>query len=196
MSHELVMDESKQIFKLDKETITFKIDSSNISKLSSMKNSHQFQALSEEDIHITNITSEFIALRTKTTKKENYSVHPIYCVIPPNSTQSLNIILYYKAGVKLDSKGHKFRFEGFIIPESQKNNEVKELFNDYIQKGIKVIGNKQKRYVKFIEGNEEESQQDTNLLKSSNNFLLNSNASIYSNINNYTMAEDKKIIHF
>jgi hypothetical protein len=185
------MDESKEIIKLDREIITFKIDSSSINKLSSLHNSQQYQALSEEDIRITNITSEFLAFRTKTTKKENYSVHPIYCIIPPKSIQTINIILYYKAGLKIDSKGHKFKFEAFVIPESQKNDEVKELFNDYIKKGIEVRGNIQKRNVKFIDDTEED-QRDSNILKSSKNIMANSSASIFSNINNFTVAEDTK----
>lgn len=191
MSHDLIMDESKEIFKLDREIITFKIDSSSINKLSSLHNSQQYQALSEEDIRITNITSEFLAFRTKTTKKENYSVHPIYCIIPPKSIQTINIILYYKAGLKIDSKGHKFKFEAFVIPESQKNDEVKELFNDYIKKGIEVRGNIQKRNVKFIDDTEDD-QRDSNILKSSKNIMANSSASIFSNIHNYTVAEDTK----
>jgi hypothetical protein len=191
MSRDLIMDESKEIFKLDREIITFKIDSSSINKLSSLHNSQQYQALSEEDIRITNITSEFLAFRTKTTKKENYSVHPIYCIIPPKSIQTINIILYYKAGLKIDSKGHKFKFEAFVIPESQKNDEVKELFNDYIKKGIEVRGNIQKRNVKFIDDTEED-QRDSNILKSGKNIMENSSTSIFSNINNYTVAEDTK----
>jgi hypothetical protein len=191
MSRDLIMDESKEIFKLDREIITFKIDSSSINKLSSLHNSQQYQALSEEDIRITNITSEFLAFRAKTTKKENYSVHPIYCIIPPKSIQTINIILYYKAGLKIDSKGHKFKFEAFVIPESQKNDEVKELFNDYIKKGIEVRGNIQKRNVKFIDDTEDD-QRESNILKSGKNIMANSSASIFSNINNYTVAEDTK----
>ena len=188
MSHELMMDESKEIFSLDKEILLFKIDQLSLNKLSSQlssNNNNHIQALSEQDINITNLTSEYIAFRTKTTKKGNYSVNPIYCIIPPNSTQSLNIIFYDKPGVKLNSKGHKFKFEGFIIPESQKNQELKDLFNEYIRKGIKVKGNVQKRIVQFSDKNE-----DSNILRSTNNNLTNSNLSSFNSY--YSIADNIK----
>ena len=173
------MDVSKEIFILNKEILLFKINS-NQSILSSHSSLHSsdLKPLSEENITVTNITSEYIAFRAKTTKKDNYTVNPTYCVIPPNQSQVLNIILYNKSHGKLDSKGHKFKFEGFIIPESKKNEIVKNLFQDYIQQGIKVVGNSQKRYVQFLEENNEE-----------NNLLIKSSGSI---ISNYTVAEDKK----
>ena len=184
MSRDLIMDVSKEIFTLNKEILSFKINQSNLSRLSSHSSIHagNLQPLSEEDILITNLTSEYLAFRTKTTKKENYSVNPTYCIIPPNGTQVLNFVFYNKSGEKLDPKGHKFKFEGFIIPESQKNEDVKNIFQDYIKNGKKVVGNSQKRYVEFSEENDEGS----NLLRGSNNSLGNSNLS------NYTIADEQK----
>ena len=175
------MDVSKEIFTLNKEILLFKINPSTQSKLSSLSSVHStdLKPLSEESIIVTNITSEYIAFRAKTTKKDNYTVNPTYCIIPPNESQVLNIILYNKSGGKLDYKGHKFKFEGFIIPESIKDEEVKNIFKDYIQQGIKVVGNSQKRYVQFSEEN-----------KDVNNLLAKSTGSFMSN---YTVAQDKKI---
>ena len=155
MSHDLIMDTSKEIFKLNKDILLFKINPSNQLKLSSHSSlqSSNLKPISEEDITVTNLTSDYLAFRAKTTKKDNYTVNPTYCVIPPNENKILNILLYNMIGQNLDSKGHKFKFEGFIIPESRKDEEVKDIFKDYIQKGIKVIGNSQKRYVKFSEEN-------------------------------------------
>ena len=184
MSRNLIMDESKEIFTLNKEILSFKINQSNLSKLSSHSSIHSgnLHSISEEDILVTNLTSEYLAFRTKTTRKENYAVNPTYCVIPPNSTQNLNLVLYNRTGEKLDPKSHKFKFEGFIIPESQKDEDIKNLFKDYIKNGKKVIGNSQKRGVQFLEENDEGS----NILRGSNNSLGNSNLS------NYTVAEEKK----
>ena len=181
MSQELVMDMSKEIFTLDKDILVFKINPSNLSKLSSHSSLHSndSQALSEENVTVTNLTSDYLAIRTKTTKKEKYAVNPLYSVIPPNGTKVLNFTYYNKIGEKNDPKGHKFKFEGFIIQENQKDEDIKKLFHDYIKNGTKVVGNAYKRYVRF-------SEEDDGILRASNNSLGSSNLS------NYTMADDKK----
>ena len=180
MPKDLVMDESKEVFKLDKDVLSFRINYSNLSKLSSLSSSSskQLQPLSEEQILITNLTSEYLAFRTKTTKKELYIVNPTFCIIPPNSTQVLNFKFHNKPGEKLDPKNHKFKFQGFIIPESKKDLDVKELIKEYTQNGEKVVGNEKKCCVKFLEEN------DNSILSGSINNLTSSN------ISNYTVAND------
>jgi len=181
MPKDLVMDESKEVFKLDKDVLSFRINYSNLSKLSSLSSSSskQLQPLSEEQILITNLTSEYLAFRTKTTKKELYIVNPTFCIIPPNSTQVLNFKFHNKPGEKLDPKNHKFKFQGFIIPESKKDLDVKELIKEYTQNGEKVVGNEKKCCVKFLEEN------DNSILSGSINNLTSSN------ISNYTVANDQ-----
>ena len=187
MSNGLVMEVSKEIFKLNKEVLIFKINPSTISKLSlqSSIQSSDLKPLSEEDIVVTNLTSEFLAFRAKTTKKDNYTVNPAYCIILPNESKVLNITFYNKVDEKLDSKGHKFKFEGFVIPESRKNEEAKNLFQEYIQERIEVRGNTEKRNVQFLD----ETNHDGKLLQGINNMLVQSSES---GLNNYTVAEDKK----
>lgn len=187
MSNGLVMEVSKEIFKLNKEVLIFKINPSTISKLSlqSSIQSSDLKPLSEEDIVVTNLTSEYLAFRAKTTKKDNYTVNPAYCIILPNESKVLNITFYNKADEKLDSKGHKFKFEGFVIPESRKNEEAKNLFQEYIQERIEVKGNIEKRNVQFLD----ETNHDGKLLQGINNILVQSSES---GLNNYTVAEDKK----
>ena len=181
MPKDLVMDESKEVFKLDKDVLSFRINYSNLSKLSSLSSSSskQLQPLSEEQILITNLTSEYLAFRTKTTKKELYIVNPTFCIIPPNSTQVLNFKFHNKPGEKLDPKNHKFKFQGFIIPESKKDLDVKELIKEYTQNGEKVVGNEKKCCVKFLEEN------DNSILSGSINNLTSSN------ISNYTVSNDQ-----
>ena len=181
MPKDLVMDESKEVFKLDKDVLSFRINYSNLSKLSSLSSSSskQLQPLSEEQILITNLTSEYLAFRTKTTKKELYIVNPTFCIISPNSTQVLNFKFHNKPGEKLDPKNHKFKFQGFIIPESKKDLDVKELIKEYTQNGEKVVGNEKKCCVKFLEEN------DNSILSGSINNLTSSN------ISNYTVANDQ-----
>jgi hypothetical protein len=157
MSKDLIMDVSKEIFTIDKDKLCFRVNSSNLSKLSSHSsiNAGNLQPLSEEEIHLKNLTSDYLAFRTKTTKKEYYAVNPTYCIIPPNGSQTLNFTFYNKQGMNLDPKGHKFKFQGFIIPESQKDKDAKDLIKDYIDKGEKVVGNEKKCGVKFIEDSED-----------------------------------------
>ena len=175
--HELVMDVSKEIFTLNKEILSFKINPQN-SKLSSHSSIHSgdIKPLSEENIEVTNLTSDYLAFRTKTTKKEHYAVNPTYCVIPPNGTKSLNFVFYNKTGGKINPKGHKFKFEGFIIPEAQKDEDIKKIFQENIKKGKKVVGNSQKRYVQFSEDNENNEEE---ILRGSNSSLSSSNISNY-----------------
>ena len=181
MSRDLIMNTSRELFKLDKDHIIFKINPSNMSKLSSHASLHSsgLKPLSDVDLNITNLTSDYLAFRTKTTKKENYVVNPTYYIVPPKSTFSVNLIFYNKPGQILDPKGHKFKFEGFIIPESQKENDAKDLFNKYISEGTKVIGYYQKRNIQFFDEN---SQEGSNLRE--NNNLYNSGLSVYSEANN------------
>ena len=150
MKRELIMDVSKEIFKLDREDLHFIINASTISKLSSViSHSSHFKPLSQTEVTATNLTSEYIAFRVKTNKKEYYAVDPTYTILTPNGKHTFQITYYNKPEKKIDSKEHKFRFEGFIIPEEKKNDPVKDIFQDYIKKEIKVSGNSIKLISKF-----------------------------------------------
>ena len=202
MSKDLIMDVSKELFKLDKNELNFTINAAMISRLSSSStNSVHLKPLSETEITVTNITSDYIALRTKTTKKDNYTVHPTYCVLTPNGTQKIKIIYYDKPGHKINNKDHKFRFEGIVITEAQKNEPLKEVFQDFIKKGIKVQGNSYKLYAKFT--------QEENTIENIDNNLSNSNnkldvikeeekeiirTSTMSNASVYTIPDESKSI--
>ena len=70
-------------------------------------------------------------------------------LIGPKEIKTLIFTLYNIKGEELDPKKHKFRFEGFIIPENEKNIEAKDLFNSYISDGKKIIGNLKKLNVKY-----------------------------------------------
>ena len=186
MSHELKMNTSKELFKIDNDFLIFKIDST-FYKPQTIIQANKVMA-SQEDLSIVNLTQNYLALRIKTTKKENYSVNPMYFIISPEGTQEVNFKLYLKLGQKPDAKGHKFKFEGFIIKESQKNEDAKFLFIDYIDKGIEVIGNVQKRKVVFEEEDEliidnedkkKYEKEDKAIFRGKNNLLGMSVESIY-----------------
>ena len=162
MKQELIMDISKEIFKLDKDALNFEINASNIEKLSSLSShSTNQRPLSETEVTATNLTSDYIIVRVKTTKKGNYAINPTYTKIIPKGNQTFKITYYDKPGNKPNSKEHKFRIEGFIIPEDKKNDPEKELFQDYIKSGIKVQGNSIKLTAKFI--------QEENITENNNN---------------------------
>ena len=166
MKQELIMDLSKDIFKLDKDTLNFEINASNIEKLSSLSShSTHLKPLSETEVTATNLTSDYIIIRVKTTKKANYAINPTYTKIIPNGNQTFKITYYDKPANKPNPKEHKFRIEGFIIPEEKKNEPEKELFQDYIKNGIKVQGNSIKLTAKFIE---EEKITDININDNNN----------------------------
>ena len=192
MSHELIMDISKELFKLDKDVLEFVISASMISKLSSVptRASH-LRPLSELKLTITNLTSEYIAFRIKTTKKDYYAVEPTYGVLTPNGEQKIKITYYGKTSVKPNSKDHKFRVEGFIIPEEQKNETIKDLFQDYIKKEIKVSGNSIKLHAKFTEeDNANDKINELEPVKEEEKEILRE--SVVSTSSAYTVPEGQK----
>ena len=145
---ELLIDNSDVIFTIDKPIIIFPINS-NINK--NLSESH-LSPESECNVKITNLMSNYIALRIRTTKKEYYAVNPTYCIISPNSNKNINFILYIKGNYKdIDFSNHKFRFEGILINENDINNEPKKIFENFIKNKIKVKGNIIKRKSEIYE---------------------------------------------
>ena len=130
MSAELLLDNSKEVFQLDKDVLSFKLDTEDLSEVISKK-----LQKSENEVKVKNITDDYIAFRTKTTKKAYYLVDPVHCVIPPKGEQIVKISFSAKEGERIKIHGHKFRFEGFVIPEAEKDKNAKDIFNEYTQKG-------------------------------------------------------------
>ena len=196
-SDELIMDTSKDIFKLNKDILDFIINSSSIKKLSSLPSGNK-KPLSEIEVTISNLTSEYIIIRVRTTKKERFSVKPSHLIIKPNSEEKIKIIYYHKIGHKLHSGIYGFKFDGFIINEDKINMDVKDIFNEYIQKKIKVIGNSVKLNTKFTEEinvNDLDiiKEEDKDILReSANSSLLNSQQSDMSIISRYSVPESIK----
>lgn len=160
------MDTSKEIFKIDKDIFTFNINSEKIKTASS--SSHP-TIISEEKLVITNTTNNHLSFRIKTTKKLFYTVNPSYFNISPKSSKTVHILFYFVPGNEVNSTGHKFKIEGFIITDDEKDKDAKELFSYYSKSKIGVEGNTQKRFVKLIYDNENENsaknEEDNSLLK-------------------------------
>lgn len=170
MKSELLMDTSEKIFTIDKPMITFHINpnlNNDINKSQIINHSPK----SECNIKITNLNSNPISLRVRTTKKEFYAVNPTYCIILPNKHQNINFLLYLKGSyLNIDFSKHKFRFEGIIIDLNNINKEPKKIFEDVINNKIKVKGNIIKRKCECIE--------DNNYFFSNINQVINTNSSI------------------
>ena len=143
MSSELKLDASNQILKSENKDLIFRINKNK-------SNSQKLDLTSECHIKIENISSNYVALRVRTTKKYSYAVYPIYAIIKPNYFINIKIVYHSNPNEVISSSGHKFRFEGFIIDEKEKNcKDILGLFQQYI-KGKKVVkGNIIKKNVIF-----------------------------------------------
>ena len=189
MSSELILDNSKVIFKLDKDILSFKLNMKDLPKQEPTKST----IISNNKINVTNLTDDYLAFRTKTTKRLYYNVSPTYCVIPPKQLKEINIQFILKEGEIPNFSGHKFKFEGFVIQENEKNKEPKNLFFEYTQKGQPVVGNSQKTYVQFFDNNEKEIKKSRNFLQLPENTHLRSGSDLseYHEIDNEKNDNEK-----
>ena len=155
MSDLNIIDKSVTLFNIDKPVLIFQVrpnDNNNINTNNiSASSSNNPINLGQTSLIVSNLSSEYIALRIKTTKKQYYSVAPAYSVISPNSKEKIEFNYYVKEGEKVSNEGHKFKFEAFIISENEKDLDPRKLFNMYISKKIGVKGTQIKTGVKFIE---------------------------------------------
>ena len=188
MSAELLLDNSKEVFQLDKDVLSFKLDTEDLSEVISKK-----LQKSENIVKVKNITDDYIAFRTKTTKKAYYSVEPVHCVIPPQGEQIVKISFSAKEGERIKIHGHKFRFEGFVIQADEKDKNAKDIFNEYTQKGAPVVGNSQRTFVQFSDNNENEITSAIDASKKSSGNLLSlptTHARTPSDISEYAVTDE------
>jgi len=157
MSSELNIDSSSpEIIKTDNKDLIFKINKKLISKALEKEktNLNNFHITSECNIKVQNISNNYVALRIRTTKKYSYAVDPIYTIIPPKNIENIKILYHSNTSQEIAPKGHKFKFEGFIIKEEEKNySNILKLFQKYIKSKNQVKGNIIKKNVTFVEDN-------------------------------------------
>ena len=123
------------IFQITPERLIFNLDTDNISELSS----NTSKISKDIQIKIINVSNNFIAIKIKTTKKNNYIMSPSSeFLIAPKEEQEVNIRFKREENEKLKLKSHKVLFEGIEIKEEDKNLTVKELFNKYTKGENKV----------------------------------------------------------
>ena len=169
MSNELKFESSEQVIKSNNTEIIFKLRKKEINQKGKEKEKEKNNIplrnsniiyIGENIVRINNISNKYVALRVRTTKKNYYTVEPIYVIINPNSFVDLKIFCHSNPNEKINLIGNKFKFEGFIIDDKDKNcKNIFDLFQRTIKNNIKVKGNSIIKYVKFINDNNEYSKQ-------------------------------------
>lgn len=107
------MSGSQELFTIDVNILTFTIPDREGAPIESSCNIH-------------NITGDYIAFRTKTTKKEEYAVKPTHVIIAPYTTIKISFI---RNASGLDPTGHKFKFDSMVISPSDKDKDPKTIFD-------------------------------------------------------------------
>ena len=201
MSSELLLDTSTPIIFSNKPTLLFKINNKFLS--SSLSLTQSLIPISENELIITNLTSNYVAYRARVTRKIYYAVEPSRLVISPNSKIKVKITFYFNQKENFPPEGHKFRFEGVVIPNSMKNRDAKEIFDELISNKKEVKGNSIKKVVEFIfddSYNYSPSSDNNNIridssqtlsMRSNSNF--NPSASVYSNALGKSMERPSRI---
>ena len=183
MSNELKFESSTQVIKSNNNEIIFKLRKKEIiikekgkeKNNISLKNKNIIY-VDETIVKVNNISNKYVALRVRTTKKNYYTVEPIYSIIKPNSFVNIKIFYHSNPEEKINLIGHKFKFEGFIIDDKDKNNKnIFNLFQQVINQSMKVKGNSINKYVKFIKENNESEKQikDCEEMRKEYNTLIN-----------------------
>ena len=146
---------SPSIMSIDEDKVTFKINRKILSQITkTLKGGHKPFLISESHLHVKNISSDYIAVRVRATKKKFYYVDPTYVILSPGEAKNYRFLYYTNLKEDITSEGHKFKFEGFIIqPNEIELKDVFHLCQEYIKKEIKVKGNIFKLGVKFVDDN-------------------------------------------
>ena len=198
MASNILLESSTPIITINKPTLLFKINKENLSsQLNSTNNS--LIPISETELQITNITSDYVAYRARITRKKYYAVEPSHLNIVPNSNIKVKITFYLNPKEKFPPKGHKFRFEGIVIPNNMKNKDARDIFDEFTLNKKEVKGNSIKKVVEFVfddNYNYIPSSDDNIKIDSSQSitsFHSNLNSSVYTNALGKSMERPSRI---
>lgn len=202
MASDLILDNSSPVIIINQPSVSFKINENYLSSQINNSQKNILIPISENEIVITNISSNYVAYRSRITRKKYYVVEPSHLVICPNTNIKVKITFYFNPKEKFPPEGHKFRFEGIIIPNNMKDKDSREIFEEFTNNKKEVKGNSLKKIVEFIFDNNYnfnsssveniklESSQSINSLMSS----YSSNSSIYSNALGKSMERPSKLL--
>ena len=180
---EMNISQNSPLFILSPENLIFHVDTDDISELSS----NTAKISKETEIKIINTTTDFIAIKIKTTRKNNYIMSPASIfVLTPKEEKNINIRFVRNEGEKLKLKNYKVLFEGIIIKEEEKDLNIKDLFDKYTKNENKVNIYTIQIESQFLDknGNASLSMSNSNLTKISNNSNVNNTCISDSKINN------------
>ena len=150
---ELLLNPSREIIKLNKPVLSFNVNAN--AKI------HKREC----ELKIKNLTLTYVALRIKTTKKEDYAVIPSHCIILPDD--EVNVHFIYNPANKsiLPPQGTKFKFDAIVINNVDKDKDPIFLFEYFIQSRKVAEGNSIKRGVEFITSYEKINEEDNKINK-------------------------------
>ena len=180
---EMNISQNSTLFILSPENLIFHLDTDDISELSS----NTTKISKETEIKIINNTTDFIAIKIKTTKRSNYIMSPASIfVLTPKEEKNINIRFVRNEGEKLKLKNYKVLFEGIIIKEEEKDLNIKDLFDKYTKNDNKINTYTIQIESKFLDknGNASLSMSNSNLTKITNISNNNNNYISDSKINN------------
>lgn len=190
MSAEILLDTSSPVITINQSSLLFKINQNYFqNQLKNSNSSNTLYPLSQTELLLTNITSSYIAYRSRITKKKYYSVEPSHLIIPPNSNITIKITFYHNFRNTFPPEDHKFRFEGIVIPNNMKKMDAWKIYEQFSKDKTEVKGNSIRKVAEFIFDNNynpnfEEENKKIDISQSMNSINLNDfngTASIYSN---------------
>ena len=183
-----------KIFSIDKKRIDFRINTKNSINKSSSSIS-QNRITSESILTIKNLTSNYLAMRIRSTKKDFYSVIPTYSIIEPNSSRKINFQLIVKESLlsTLNSAEHKFKFEGVEL-EEYNFEEPKKIFDEISKNNLKYNIYSVKKIAEFIDLNNNINQNNYTSSKLSIDKNSTFQSNLNSNIQNNTNIKQSKNI--
>ena len=109
--------------------------------------------LSQTELLLTNVSSSYIAYRTRITKAKYYSVEPSHMILPPNSNITIKITFYHNLKLPFPPKEHKFKFEGVVIPNNMKRMDAWKIYEEFSKNKTEVKGNSIKKNAEFVYDN-------------------------------------------
>ena len=134
---EIESNQKQSLFNITPNKLSLYLDTDNILLLS-----QGTEKISKEiEIKINNLSSEFIIIKIKTTKKNNYIMTPSSFILSPKEENMIKIRFKRDEGEKLELKSHKIQFEGCIISQEDKDLNVDDLYKKYIKNGNKDVNN-------------------------------------------------------
>ena len=178
---EIESNQKQSLFNITPNKLSFYLDTDNILLLS-----QGTEKISKEiEIKINNLSSEFIIIKIKTTKKNNYIMTPSSFILSPKEENIIKIRFKRDEGEKLELKSHKIQFEGCIISQEDKDLNVDDLYKKYIKNGNKDVNNIiAKTYFFDKNGNNLSSLTSSNISNINNTEIKDFNLGDLNKVNN------------